>query len=916
MDFPAPNSSIDGLFLYKLFVFSSIGLVFLLGVVVLLGWFSDVVVLTRVLPGFPAMNPFTAVGFIVSSASFFLYAIQKRNRTLSLIAMALAAVVVVFMSAHLFQLLTLDTSIFDTFLFREKVLSSVHTPARTAISTAVSFLFLAGGLLLIPLAKYFRSTVVPQLFLGGSLFIAGVAFIFYITQRIIFFDVPFFFGMAIHIDVAFLLLSIAMLIFFRYRFRSTLFFTDIKAIVSLVLIFLLVWFGYLGPELKKIPNTFSYAAAVLSTDNLYDSEQQQFKGASYSDTNFSYRVINQVGRVLEIKAVFDVRQPTGEQIFSVERVYAVDQFSGNHVGGFGDKDREGYFFGPKHATKDNFIYWHVNYDQPIEVAFVAEEEILGLKTYKYEATFKADQTTELGELPEVGESKGIALDVYLQIWIEPQTGRLLKYQDAAEGYYYDLKTKQQLEPWNTFSNRYTLPELERQVALAKQEMQIYFFVEYLVPILLVVATLFLIGTYYLLKTSSNRALYFVPYVLLILGTASSFLIWYMVHQNTTADAKAKFDAETQDIIQEITDELDHYDLALHNTRGLLAASEFVGREEWKNYVESLSLQRNFSGVQGVGYAVVLQAAEIADHIVTVRADGFPDYSVYPLEPKRDVYTAIMYLEPFDFRNQRAFGYDMFSQETRQAAMSQARDTGQTAVTGRVTLLQETDEDIQAGFSMYLPYYGKNGLPSTTQQRQDSIAGYVYSPFRAGDLFRSIFVDQKYDIYIEIFDGDNSDFSFEETGLYRASLDNENETDPSQYKPRFTTTKVITVYGRPWTIRFYAEQDYLLTPLQEASAGTALLMSMILTVMLAYLLNVLIYSRSRAVKLADQITQEMKQKTDLLDQANQVLAQEIEDRKKVEIDLIERKDDLERMNKLMVGRELKMLELKEKIKKSK
>ena len=46
---------------------------------------------------------------------------------------------------------------------------------------------------------------------------------------------------------------------------------------------------------------------------------------------------------------------------------------------------------------------------------------------------------------------------------------------------------------------------------------------------------------------------------------------------------------------------------------------------------------------------------------------------------------LLSLEPFDARNRQAFGYDMYSQVTRRTAMDRARDTGDVAISGKVTL---------------------------------------------------------------------------------------------------------------------------------------------------------------------------------------------------------------------------------------
>ncbi len=86
------------------------------------------------------------------------------------------------------------------------------------------------------------------------------------------------------------------------------------------------------------------------------------------------------------------------------------------------------------------------------------------------------------------------------------------------------------------------------------------------------------------------------------------------------------------------------------------------------------------------------------HIAKIQAEGgfFQNYTIQP-PGEREEYTPIVYLEPLDERNQRAIGYDMFSEPTRHLAMARARDTGEPALSGKVVLVQEIDQDVQYGF---------------------------------------------------------------------------------------------------------------------------------------------------------------------------------------------------------------------------
>jgi len=82
---------------------------------------------------------------------------------------------------------------------------------------------------------------------------------------------------------------------------------------------------------------------------------------------------------------------------------------------------------------------------------------------------------------------------------------------------------------------------------------------------------------------------------------------------------------------------------------------------------------------------MLAPDEKAAHEKTIRTEGFPDYAIHPAG-KRPQYSSIVYIEPFDGRNLRAFGYDMYADPTCRQAMEQARDTGEAALSGKVTLV--------------------------------------------------------------------------------------------------------------------------------------------------------------------------------------------------------------------------------------
>ncbi|MTW21662.1 PAS domain-containing protein [Allochromatium palmeri] len=245
-------------------------------------------------------------------------------------------------------------------------------------------------------------------------------------------------------------------------------------------------------------------------------------------------------------------------------------------------------------------------------------------------------------------------------------------------------------------------------------------------------------------------------IALVLGLLLTLLATFY----TRADVESLFQRELLLIGQEgatkIQARLHDHALLLRSGAAFFMGSEQVSRAEWRAFVQHSKVHLNLPGVLGFGFALAMAPERLAEHEQMIRAEGFPDYRVWP-EGTRPFYTAIVYLEPFSGRNLRAFGYDMFSEPVRRAAMERARDLDLATLSGKVLLVQETDEDIQAGALMYVPVY-RVGMPTETiEQRRAALIGWVYSPYRMDDLMRGILGnwDLERHIHLRLYTGDRA-----------------------------------------------------------------------------------------------------------------------------------------------------------------
>ncbi len=225
-------------------------------------------------------------------------------------------------------------------------------------------------------------------------------------------------------------------------------------------------------------------------------------------------------------------------------------------------------------------------------------------------------------------------------------------------------------------------------------------------------------------------------LILIVGFGITGLAVYYTRIDEREIRNREFTLVCNDIRTKILTRLHAHAQLLRTGSAFFAGSDTVSRNNWKTFIECAKVDRNLPGIQGVGFTKIIPANKLSEHIQEVRREGFPDYTVKP-SGKRDVYTSIVYLEPFAGRNLRAFGYDMFSEPVRRKAMEVARDSNVAMLTGRVLLVQETSKDVQSGTLMYVPVY-RNGMPvNTVEQRRAAILGWVYSPYRMNDLMHGI-----------------------------------------------------------------------------------------------------------------------------------------------------------------------------------
>lgn len=296
--------------------------------------------------------------------------------------------------------------------------------------------------------------------------------------------------------------------------------------------------------------------------------------------------------------------------------------------------------------------------------------------------------------------------------------------------------------------------------------------------------------------SPSRAGVLTPWLILAASLAFTAAATAFVSWSAHERDDARFQNAVQSAQDRIIGRLEVYLATLRGGAALFAASDSVTLRDFRQYADRLNLQSRYPGIQGIGWS---------ERVAT----GLPG----PVDERH----AIRFLEPLDARNRAALGFDMYSDPTRRAAMRAARDGGHPTLSGKVTLVQEIYGRKQAGFLLYLPVYRGGDTPATVSARREGLRGFVYSPFRADDLFAGVFGSEEAPrVSFRVYDGD----SLSPAALLHAS------PRIAQEEPKHTAIRAFEVAGRRWTVHFASE------PIFEASSADFLVPTVLLIGLLA------------------------------------------------------------------------------------
>ncbi|MGN6529376.1 MAG: CHASE domain-containing protein [Burkholderiaceae bacterium] len=317
----------------------------------------------------------------------------------------------------------------------------------------------------------------------------------------------------------------------------------------------------------------------------------------------------------------------------------------------------------------------------------------------------------------------------------------------------------------------------------------------------------------------------------------AFTVGLCLHERESERARlhAIFDLNARQTVDRVEQRMADYEQMLRGVQGLFAAAPgAIDQAAFERYVDRIVAGPDATGLLGVAW---LPAAR------PPAARGAPP----PLDPDAGLAAPLRFNAPDSPANRRVRGYDAMSDPTRRAALLQARDSGNPALSGQVQLRVDAGGPAHPGAVMLLAVYAPGADTGDTASRRAALAGWVSIAFRVNDVMSTLYGEQSPGLLLSVYDGADA---MPDTLMYRSGP----RADADE--PAFRTQEFLVFSGHTWTLQMCSLPEF--ERLHARHASTLILVAgVVLSALLALITHQLVTGRARAYAAAQAMTRELR-----------------------------------------------------------
>ncbi len=341
---------------------------------------------------------------------------------------------------------------------------------------------------------------------------------------------------------------------------------------------------------------------------------------------------------------------------------------------------------------------------------------------------------------------------------------------------------------------------------------------------------------------SKKAFSKLPFATLILGITLSFLIFFVVSEREIQSLEYKFKSEARDRIGLIEVNLLETRHILDSLQAFYNASNYVSKQEFQiftsNQVKQYPYIKALEWIPKIEYDNKDEFEERANKYKYYNVSNFKlvekaqDNKLVPVK-ERPMYFPVYYVTPYE-GNELAFGYDLFSEESRKESLLFAAHSGKMSVTKAITLVQSVGSsniDKKAILAL-MPIFNKPG-DVVANSDLDNLKGFVSAVIDMHLFAEQILASKSY-LKLGFIIFDISD-DLDDYQIVSHSGVSEDRLLLKDYNELYVDSK-YSIGGRTWLIRVFGGKYF--------NIGNSYLSLLILTLCLMLTFTVFLHLRGK------------------------------------------------------------------------
>jgi signal transduction histidine kinase len=335
---------------------------------------------------------------------------------------------------------------------------------------------------------------------------------------------------------------------------------------------------------------------------------------------------------------------------------------------------------------------------------------------------------------------------------------------------------------------------------------------------------------------------------------------YVIADNAMEnEGRQRFDRVVRTAHFTLLSRVKSYTDLLRGSASMFQATPGLTRQQFHRYVEGLKLQTEFPGVESINYGAYLNDANRAQFERDMQAEleasgGAGKFRIMP-PGRRDEYLVLTFVEPSVKWNSR-IGLDLKGRKESIAPLDKSRDSGNVAASGRPIPMRAAI----TGLGMRLPVYAAGMPTGTVEQRRAAYIGSIGLGFSVEKLMEGVLAElpapgMRMTLVGVVDNGLGG--QPHRIMLYDSTKVPGTNTPTAHPDDEFDVALPIEFSERNWEVRFHIRKAALQSGLDAYIPLLAMAAGGIGTGLLYALFYTLSSSRRRALRLAEDMTKELR-----------------------------------------------------------